>query len=40
MTIGDGARAVVRVCKMVKLGTRETIKIDPFIYLYNALVVC
>ncbi len=43
LTIGEGARAVVRVCKMVKLGSRETIRIEPFIYLYhvfsNVLIV-
>ncbi len=33
LTMGEGARAVVSVCSMVKLGSRETIKIEPFRYL-------
>ncbi len=32
-TIGEGARAVVNVCKIVKEGCRATIKIEPFMYL-------
>ena len=32
-TIGEGARDVDNVCKMVKDGCRATIRIDPFIYL-------
>lgn len=32
-TIGEGARGVVKVCKMVKAGCRATIKIEPFRYL-------
>ena len=32
-TIGEGARDVDSVCKMVKEGCRATIRIDPFIYL-------
>lgn len=35
LTIGEGARAVVKVCKIVKLGSSDAIKIDPFIYLYH-----
>ena len=31
--IGDGPRDVVNVCKMVKIGRRVAIKIDPFWYL-------
>jgi len=33
LTTGEGARAVVRVCRIVKLGSRDTIKIEPFRYL-------
>lgn len=33
LTIGEGARAVVSVCSMVKLGSRDTIKMEPFRYL-------
>ena len=35
LTIGDGALAVVNVCRMmnVDVGCRDTIKIDPFEYL-------
>lgn len=29
-TIGEGARAVVKVCKIVKEGCKATIRIDPF----------
>lgn len=38
-TMGDGARDVVRVCKMVNDGCRAAIKIDPFWYLYIELAV-
>lgn len=31
--IGEGARGVVSVCKMVKLGWRDTIRMEPFKYL-------
>lgn len=34
ITIGEGARVDVRVCKIVKLGCRLTIMIDPFMNLY------
>ena len=40
LTMGEGARAVVRVCKIVKLGSSETIKIEPFIYLDHMLARC
>ena len=33
LTIGEGARDVDSVCKMVKDGCKATIRIDPFIYL-------
>lgn len=33
LTIGEGARAVVNVCKIVNAGCRATIKIEPFMYL-------
>lgn len=33
LTMGEGARGVVKVCKMVKAGCRATIKIEPFKYL-------
>lgn len=33
LTIGDGARDVVNVCKIVKAGCRATINIEPFRYL-------
>ena len=29
LTIGDGALEVVNVCNMVKVGCKDTIKIDP-----------
>lgn len=32
-TIGDGARGVVNVCKIVKAGCSATIKMEPFKYL-------
>ena len=28
--MGEGARAVLRVCKIVKLGCNVTMRIDPF----------
>ena len=31
--IGEGARGVVSVCKIVNVGCREMIKIEPFKYL-------
>lgn len=31
--MGDGNRDEVKVCKMVKLGKREAMRIDPFWYL-------
>ena len=31
--IGEGARDVDRVCKIVKDGCKATIRIDPFVYL-------
>lgn len=34
VTIGDGAREVVKVCKGVKEGCRVAINIDPLRYLY------
>lgn len=34
LTIGDGARGVVKVWRMVKEGCRATIKMEPFIYLF------
>ena len=40
LTIGDGARAVVRVCRMVNVGNSETIKIDPLRYLHHKLAAC
>ena len=33
LTIGEGALAVVKVCKIVKVGCKDTIRIDPFEYL-------
>lgn len=33
--MGDGAREVERVCRMVKLGCRVAINIDPLEYLYE-----
>ena len=35
LTIGEGALAVVNVCKMVKAGCNDTIRIDPFEYLIH-----
>lgn len=32
--IGEGARGVVSVCKIVNVGCRDTIRIEPFKYLY------
>lgn len=34
LTIGDGARGVVNVWRMVKEGCRATIKMEPFMYLF------
>lgn len=34
LTIGEGARGVVNVCRMVKAGCRATMRIDPFKYLH------
>ena len=33
VTTGDGGRVVVRVCSIVKVGCRVTIRIDPLLYL-------
>ena len=33
VTTGDGGRVVVRVCSMVKVGCRVTMRIDPLLYL-------
>lgn len=33
LTMGEGARGVVKVCKMVKVGCSATIKMEPFKYL-------
>jgi len=33
VTIGDGARDVVRVCRMVKLGCNAANKMEPLLYL-------
>ena len=33
LTIGEGAREVVKVCKIVKEGCKATTRIDPFRYL-------
>lgn len=35
--IGDGARAVVKVCRIVKAGWRATMRIDPFMYLPSSV---
>lgn len=30
LTIGEGDREVLRVCRIVKLGSRETMRMEPF----------
>lgn len=40
LTIGDGARAVVRVCRIVKLGSRETMRMEPLRYLHYRSEPC
>lgn len=37
--IGDGPRDVVNVCKIVKVGRRVAIRIDPFWYLVTSALV-
>lgn len=33
LTIAEGERAVVRVCRIVKVGSRDTIRTEPLRYL-------
>ena len=34
LTMGEGARSVVKVCKIVKEGCRATMRIEPLRYLH------